>query len=92
MLATTRVTRRIFPLPWVGSVAERRSRFRDFPGLGLYLVAGVARMFGGEIVYRDDLPDVCFGFWLPTSDPPDAGPPDADLPDADLPGAGPPRL
>ena len=61
-------------------------------GLGLYLVAGVARMFGGEIVYRDDLPDVCFEFWLPTSDPPDAGPPDADLPDADLPGAGPPRL
>ena len=56
-------------------------------GLGLYLVAGVARMFGGEIVYRDDLPDVCFEFWLPTSDPPDAGPPDADLP-----GAGPPRL
>jgi len=35
-------------------------------GLGLYLVAGVARMFGGEVVYRDDLPEVCFEFWLPT--------------------------
>ena len=35
-------------------------------GLGLYLVAGLARMFSGEVVYRADLPDVCFEFWLPT--------------------------
>jgi signal transduction histidine kinase len=43
-------------------------------GLGLFLVAGVARMFGGAVVYRADLPDVCFEFWLPTSGLLSAGP------------------
>lgn len=38
---------------------------RTGSGLGLYLVAGVARMLGGEVRYRTDLPEVCFEFWVP---------------------------
>lgn len=38
---------------------------RTGSGLGLYLVAGVARMLGGEVLYRTDLSEVCFEFWVP---------------------------